>query len=329
MRIPSLHSVVRPAVGMLVGALLVGSAVAAAPQAVDRALPAYAKSGDVSGIVRIAGSSAASALLADACGAFKSKQPNVSQNADGKSSDGVGSLVNGTADILGLERPLTATERSEFQAKFGYAPTEIVFALDAIAVVVPEKAPVTTLTVADVAALFGASPKGRTTAKTWADVGVTDKEYAALAVDAHASSSIVGLATASTSLVLGGGAFRGDLHDQSRQSTIASGAAKRGGVGLIHPFFISERTRPVAIAKASGQPGVALTPESVASGAYPFGRRLYAYVNMKAGTSPPAHVTEFLRFALSRDGQEAIANKGGLPLTAALAAEGRGTLGAK
>jgi phosphate transport system substrate-binding protein len=312
----SILRTLRPSAACSLVALAVMGGVAAAPQNVDPGLPAYAKSGDVAGNVRIVGSSAVSALLADVGDAFDKGQPKVSFNTSGdRSQDGAAALTAGSADIAALGRPMTAAERAAFQTKFGYAPTEIVFALDALAVVVPKKSPVTALTPDEVAALFGASPKGRATAKTWADVGVSDKEYAALAIEATASRSVDDLATAARSLVLGGGDFRADLRDQSTQGSIATAAAKKGGVGLLSPFFITGGVRVVPIG------GVSPTSETIANGSYPFGRKLYAYVNRKSGAPLPAHVAEFLRYTLSKDGQKTIANKGGMPLTAALAAD--------
>ena len=57
---------------------------------------------------------------------------------------------------------------------------------------------------------------------------------------------------------------------------------------------------------------------------YPLVRNIYVYLNRKPGTPVDPKLREFLRFILSREGQEIVArNASYLPLTAALAAEQR------
>jgi phosphate transport system substrate-binding protein len=53
-------------------------------------------------------------------------------------------------------------------------------------------------------------------------------------------------------------------------------------------------------------------------------RSIYIYLNRKPGTSLEPKLREFLRYILSREGQETVAKNGSyLPLTAAIAAEQR------
>jgi phosphate transport system substrate-binding protein len=312
-------------------ALTIQAAVALAPAAaqapaVDSALPAYAQSGAVSGGVRVAGNAAATALFADVCEAFRKVNSAVTYSWDGdQSQQAAAALIGGKADIAVLGRPMGAKERADFERTFGQAPVEIVFALDALAVVVPKQSPVQSLTASDVAALFGANPSGRSTAKLWSEVGVTDADYGKLPVEAHASRTIDDLAGEISSKVLGGGELRADIRSQRTLGAIVTGAAKSGSVGIVSPSAVTGGVRIVPIAPSSGAAPVAPTSETVASGAYPFGRKLYAYVNASKGMQP--QVAELFRFALSREGQRAVASRGGLPLTAAMADAERRKLG--
>ena len=54
------------------------------------------------------------------------------------------------------------------------------------------------------------------------------------------------------------------------------------------------------------------------SGRYPLARYLYVYVNRKPGEPLDALRREFLRFVLSRPGQEVVVKDGYLPLPARL-----------
>ena len=55
---------------------------------------------------------------------------------------------------------------------------------------------------------------------------------------------------------------------------------------------------------------------------YPLVRNIYIYVNRKPGTPLDPKLKEFLRYMLSRDGQEVVEKNGSyLPLTAAIVNE--------
>ncbi len=83
-------------------------------------------------------------------------------------------------------------------------------------------------------------------------------------------------------------------------------------------FAAAMREMPGATALEIGDPPVALSEENIRAGRYPLDRYLLIYVR------PPVvpYVREFLRFALSREGQEAVAASPQryIPLSAAEAA---------
>src|SRR5260370_741546 len=69
-------------------------------------------------------------------------------------------------------------------------------------------------------------------------------------------------------------------------------------------------------------PYVPMTAETVANRTYPLVRDAYVYVNRTPGRAMDPKVKEFLRFVLSREGQEIIANTDMYyPLTAAALSE--------
>jgi phosphate transport system substrate-binding protein len=78
------------------------------------------------------------------------------------------------------------------------------------------------------------------------------------------------------------------------------------------------------IARKKGGPAFALTPENVANRTYPLIRDAYFYVNKAPGQPLDPKVREFMRFVLSREGQEIIAKVGYLyPLNKAYLEEQR------
>jgi phosphate transport system substrate-binding protein len=70
------------------------------------------------------------------------------------------------------------------------------------------------------------------------------------------------------------------------------------------------QVKVIGVARSDGGPYVALTPDSVADRSYPLARDAYVYVNRPPGRPLEPKVREFLRFVLSRDGQEIIAKAG-------------------
>ena len=75
------------------------------------------------------------------------------------------------------------------------------------------------------------------------------------------------------------------------------------------------KLKPIALAVKEGAPYVMPSKETFRNRTYPLVRNLYFYVNRKPGTPLEPTLREFLRFLLSREGQDAIdANGNYLPL---------------
>lgn len=295
---------------------------------VDAAISRYERVKELTGNVRIVGSSTVSGLLARMSEPFRTEYPAVKFDVKGGgSATAVPALLDGTADIAAMSRPMSATEKSEFQAKFGYAPIEIAVGLDAIGVFVNKDNPITSLTVADVAGLFSDGSKGSPTAKTWGDVGLAG-EWQGRKVVAFGFRPDSGGSSIMKESVLAGANFRDDLKVQPGATGIVNGVgAEPGGVGYASQFYRSRATKMVPLAASKGAAAIEASRESVLDGSYPLGRRLYVYLNRKSGTAVPPATLEFIRFALSRNGQEVIAKEGNLPLPAGVVAEGRAKLG--
>ncbi len=85
--------------------------------------------------------------------------------------------------------------------------------------------------------------------------------------------------------------------------------------------------KPIALTVEAGGPGIVPSKASFQDRSYPLVRNLYFYLNRKPGTAIDPKLAEFLRYILSREGQEAIvANGNYLPLPAAVALAQRARL---
>ena len=85
--------------------------------------------------------------------------------------------------------------------------------------------------------------------------------------------------------------------------------------------------KPLALAVADGGPFVVPSRATFQARTYPLVRSIYIYLNRRPGAPVELKAREFLRFILSREGQQIVADDGGfLPLPAAFAATQRAAL---
>ena len=75
-------------------------------------------------------------------------------------------------------------------------------------------------------------------------------------------------------------------------------------------------SRSVAVAARDDGPYLDLDAANASNGRYPLTRYMYIRLNVRPGEKPSPPVREFLRYVLSRDGQEPILYSGYFPLTA-------------
>ena len=99
-------------------------------------------------------------------------------------------------------------------------------------------------------------------------------------------------------------------------------AAVPGSIGYASFFFACKRVRAVPIAGADGR-FYAPTTENVRSHRYPLSRFLYICVNKPPRQPLGGPAAEFLRFLLSREGQQLVTDGGNIPLDAETVKEGR------
>ncbi len=77
--------------------------------------------------------------------------------------------------------------------------------------------------------------------------------------------------------------------------------------------------KALAIAKKDGGTAYAPTYENVLNGKYPLGRMLYLYVAKKPNEPLPKLIEEFIKYIMSKQGQQTVVKDGYLPLPVAVA----------
>ena len=302
-------------------AILISTAVLAA--GVDPALPDYAKASGVSGNINSVGSDTLANLMTLWAEDFKKQYPNVNvQIQAAGSSTAPPALTEGTSNFGPMSREMKSEEISAFESRYGYKPTQVGVAIDALAVYVHKDNPVAGLTLAQVDAIFSATRKCgyKEEVKTWGQLGLTG-DWAARPVQLYGRNSVSGTYGYFKEFALCKGDFKNSVNEQPGSASVVQGVTKSlSGIGYSGIGYKTSGVRAVPLAGADGKFEEA-SAENAISGAYPLSRLLYVYVNKAPNKPLPPLELEFLKMILSKAGQEVVVRDGYIPLPAALAAE--------
>jgi phosphate transport system substrate-binding protein len=291
------------------------------------ALPPYEPVAHLSGNIISIGASTTTNVVARVAAAFRQIYPDVAlQITSSLTSIGPSALIEGRADIVPMSRPLAPEETQGFTKKYGYPPTEIKVAADALAIYVEKSNPVPGLTLQQLDSIFSRTQRrGGSSIETWGQAGLTG-EWADRPITLYGYGPEDGGHQIFRQQVLDGGEFRLSLRAEGGGSSIVQGvAADPAAIGCASIFFASKRARVVPIAGADGQL-CAPTAENVRGHKYPLSRFLYIYVNKPPHQPLAGPAAELLRFLLSREGQQIVADGGNISLDAATVDQGRRAL---
>ena len=101
-------------------------------------------------------------------------------------------------------------------------------------------------------------------------------------------------------------------------------AQDRYGIGYAGLAYVDQPVKLLALAKENGGPFVAPSYENVATSAWPLSRVVYLNLDKTPGKPLAPALDEFLRFVLSREGQQLVLNQAiYLPLRASQVADSR------
>jgi phosphate transport system substrate-binding protein len=300
---------------------------AAAAQISPDALPPYAAVAGLSGKITSIGASTTTNLVAHAATEFRRIYPDVKLQVTAElASVGPIALLEGRADIVPMSRPLQPEEIRDFQAKYGYPPSEIKVAADALAIFVEKRNPVRGLTLDQLDGIFSRTQRrGTASIETWGQAGLTG-EWRDRRIVLYGYGPRDGANQIFREEVLKGGEYRLLLVPEPAGSAIVQDiAADPLAIGYASIFFASKRTRTIPLAGTDGQ-FYAPTQSNVRGGRYPLSRFLYICVNKPPQRPLDRPAAEFLRFLLSLEGQQIVAAGGNIPLDAAIVHEGRRAL---
>lgn len=313
----------------LCGTLTLSASLASAQTIqVDADLPGYEKVSGVSGNLNSIGSDTLNNLMALWAEGFKKVYPNVNVQIEGKgSSTAPPALIEATAQLGPMSRAMKSKEMDAFEQKFGYKPTPIRTSLDSLAIFVNKDNPIKGLNLQQVDALFS---KNRTCGAivdttTWGDLGLTDG-WASAPISLYGRNSASGTYGFFKKKALCKGDYKDTVKEQPGSASVVQGVSEdRNGAGYSGIGYTTSGVRPIPLVKA-GSDYVEPTYDNVASGQYPLSRFLYVYVNKEPNQALDPLTKEFLKFVLSKEGQEIVVKDGYYPMSAKLVNEDRAAL---
>lgn len=307
-----------------------GLVVSANASTIDKKLPDYVKTQGVSGNMSSVGSDTLANMMTFWAEEFKRNYPNVNiQIQAAGSSTAPPALTEGTSQFGPMSRKMKAREIEAFEKRFGYKPTPVRVAIDALAVFAHKDNPIEGLTIAQVDSIFSVTNKcGGKPVNRWGDLGLTGS-WDGKDIQLYGRNSVSGTYGYFKKKALCKGDFNTKVNEQpGSASVVQSVASSINALGYSGIGYKTSSVKAIALAK-KGTNYVAATKENALNGTYPLSRYLYVYVNKHPNKPLAPMDREFLKMVLSKTGQKIVAKDGYIPLSAKVANKELKKLGIK
>jgi phosphate transport system substrate-binding protein len=319
MKRTKLMSAFMPALALTIASV---AASVQAANSLDSKLAAYQKSSGISGNISSVGSDTLANLMTLWAEEFKRYYPNVNiQIQAAGSSTAPPALTEATSNLGPMSRKMKDKELEAFEKRFGYKPTAIPVAIDALAVYVHKDNPVLGMSIADVDAIFSLTRKcgGEQDITKWGDLGVGGS-LGKKTIQLYGRNSVSGTYGYFKKRALCKGDYRSNVNEQpGSASVVQSVSTSVNGIGYSGIGYKTSSVRAVPLAKKSGEAFVEANAENAVTGAYPLSRFLYVYINKAPNKDLAPLEREFVKLVMSMEGQQVVVKDGYIPLPAKVA----------
>jgi len=293
------------------------------------ALPAYTAERPVSGELKSVGSDSMEPLMALWGEDFKKFHPRVTTLFICKGSGTAPkALLEGSTLMGQMSREMNDQEITAFQAKYGYAPTRIPVAVDALVVYVNANNPLRQIHMEEIDAIFSTTRKGgaKNDIVRWGDLGLGG-DWKQRDIQAYGRDENSGTRAFFKEHVMKKGDFKPSVKAFMDQFAVVEAPAVDGGGISYGPLQYANRmVKGVPVASFGTDRFIEPTLETIQKATYPLTRFLYIYVNKAPGKALDPTVKEFLRFVLSKEGQAGVSSFGAVSIPGDFANMGVGKL---
>jgi len=239
---------------------------------------------------------------------YKKVDPSIAVAVTGGGSGtGISALINGTVDLANASRKMKQREIAAAQ-KNGITPVEHTVGFDALAVYVHKDNPIESISIAQLAEIYG--EHGKTV--NWDQIGIT--------VPGAKDNEIVRASRQNNSgtYVYFKGAVLGKKREYKLGSLDMHGskdvvdlvAKTPGAIGYSGLAYATDHVKLVPVTAEDGQPAIAPSVDTAIDGTYPIARPLFMYTRGE----PTGAVKTYLDWILSDAGQKIILDKGYAPV---------------
>lgn len=274
---------------------------------------------------------------------FKTYYPNaqISINPPYAGSLGAVELAKDNLDFVFVSRELRPDDVKQFKARFDYEPLSVPIsggswrhfgALDAVTFFVNRDNPLEQITYQQIDQIYSSTHlRGGAPALTWGDLGLTG-EWASKPIKKFALRPWNGFEEFVRQRVLSAdgkrGEWREDLTFEKLVFPMAKDvAADAGAIGYSGVAYLDAPVKVIPVVEHAGDVPQAPTYENVARATYPLSRLTFFNTNKAPNKPLPPVLEEFLRFVLSRDGQQVVLDQARyMPLRAGQADAARAML---
>jgi len=254
-------------------------------------------------------------------------RPVKPEKRSGRSVAVVGSGPAGLAAAQQLARAghsvtllLMPVDGGVLTSAFGYRPTPIRVAIDAVAVYVHKDNPLKQLSIEQIDAIFSVTRRcgAQRDIAFWGDLGLSGG-WQNRPIQIYGRNSVSGTYGYFKSVALCAGDYKNSLNEQPGSASVVQAVASSlNGIGYSGIGYRTSGVKALSVGRAGNQPVVA-SSETAADGSYPLSRFFYIYVNKPPNQPLLPLEREFIRFALSRQGQAIVEKDGYIPVSADIA----------
>ena len=285
-------------------------------------VPSYAASTSEStlplgGRVVVTGSVALANLISLWADDFTVRNPGVSITvADAGSAVGVEALLNGSADSVLTDMPLSRQQAERFMARFHYAPTLFPVAMGGVAVYVSSLNPLREISITQLDAIYSATLRcgAGQPLHNWGQLGVKG-ELSKDPITALGLTVTSGAYLLFKHVALCDGDFLADFQALAGPAAVEWALTDNpAAIGFASNARHSANIRALAVAPQEGETAVFPSIQSIQSGRYPLSRRLSIILNIPPGRNADPAVQAFLDYARSAAGQAVATKAGYVPL---------------
>ncbi len=237
--------------------------------------------------------------------AYQTVNPDVAVAVSGGGSGtGIAAMINGTVDIANASRKMKDKEKKMAKER-GQDPVEHIVGYDALAVFLHQDNPADSMTIEQLADIYGRKGKAR----KWSDLGITVpgcKDEIVVVSRQNNSGTYAYFKKA----VLGKDKFKNGTLDMHGSKDVVDLVEKTPcAIGYSGLAYATDHVKMACISK-DGKPCVSPSVQTAGDGSYPIARPLMMYTNGQ----PAGDIKAYMDWIMSDEGQCIILRKGYAPV---------------